>query len=68
MAAADIPPHIGTLPVARQIAVKLETTVWELRPILAAVLNFYRTSVNLELTVAGTAEAISRNLKAHLQV
>jgi hypothetical protein len=61
-AAADIPPHIGTLPVARLIAVKLDTPVWELRPILGAILNFYRTSVNLELNAAGTAEAISRNL------
>lgn len=62
-AAAEIAPQIGTPPVARLIARKLGKPIWELRSILAAVLNFYRTSVNLELNVADTAEAVSRALR-----
>lgn len=62
-ATADVPPAIGTLPIARHIAGQVGMPVWELRLLLAAVLNFYRTSVKSDLTVADTAEAVSRTLK-----
>ena len=61
-AAAEIGPAVGTLPIARQIAGQVDMAVWEVRPLLPAMLNFYRTTINLKLNAADTAEAISRNL------
>lgn len=62
-AAGKIEPQIGTAAVAKLIAKEVDIPSPELRGVIVALLNFYRTQLRLKVDANETAEAIGDNLR-----
>lgn len=60
---ASLPRQVGVNAVSQRLATKLNMDSAELRSILVAILNFYKTSLRYKITISETADAVSEYLK-----